>query len=178
MYSNLNAPTIQTDRLIIRLVCLEDAPFYYSFCSNPNVCKYLTFNPYTNFNMAKRAIENMIRAYLIGSDVNFSIIYKENKQVIGSISLSFSNTTNSADIGYILDDKYWNKSIMSEAINSIIEVAFNHYNVDFITASYISNNKASEALLNKFNFKVTDRISNGFIKNHIGYELVKCILYR
>ena len=176
MYTNINAPTINTDRLLIRLVSIYDYKDYYTFCSNPKVCEYLTFNPYSNVLQAKKAVENMIRSYLIGSDVNFSIINKENNQVIGSISLTFSKHTNSADVGYILDEDYWNQKIMSEALTAIINIAFNYYQLDYLTASYIKENRSSEALLRKCRFNIYDVIEGGFIKNNKKYDLVKCVL--
>lgn len=176
MYTNLNAPTITTNRLFIRFVSIYDYKDYFTFCSNHKVCEYLTFNPYNNVTQAKRAIENMIRASLIGSDANFSIIDRLTNKVIGSISLTFSNTSNSADVGYILDEAYWKKGIMSEALKEIINVAFTYYNLDYLTASYLKDNKASEALLNKFNFQIYDVINNGFIKNNLKHDLIKCVL--
>ena len=178
MYSNLNAPKIQTNRLLIRPVSIYDANDYYNFCSDQRVCKYLTFNPYTSIFQAKRAIENMIRASLIGSDVNYSIIYRNENKIIGSISLTFNKYENSADVGYILSYDYWNQHFMSEALKEVIDISFNYYNLDFLTASYISENTSSEALLKKFNFKVIEKIEGGFIKNNIKYDLIKCVLYR
>ena len=176
MYTNINAPTINTNRLLIRLVSIYDYKDYYAFCSNPKVCEYLTFNPYNNVFQAKKAIDNMIRSYLIGSDVNFSIVDKRNNKVIGSISLTFSKHTNSADVGYILDEDYWNQKIMSEALNEVINVAFNYYKLDYLTASYIKENKPSEAILRKFKFNIYDVVDGGFIKNNKKYDLVKSLL--
>ena len=65
---------------------------------------------------------------------------------------------------------------MSEALKEIINVAFTYYNLDYLTASYLKDNKASEALLNKFNFQIYDVINNGFIKNNLKHDLIKCVL--
>ena len=99
-------------------------------------------------------------------------------KIIGSISLTFNKYENSADVGYILSYDYWNQHFMSEALKEVIDISFNYYNLDFLTASYISENTSSEALLKKFNFKVIEKIEGGFIKNNIKYDLIKCILYR
>ena len=57
MYNRKSAPTIQTNRLFIRVVDRNDFMDYYRFCSNDNVCKYLTFTPYKNTIQSKRAID-------------------------------------------------------------------------------------------------------------------------
>ncbi len=171
-----SAPTIETNRLFIRVVSSEDYKDYYRFCSNKNVCKYLTFNPYTNIFQAKKAINNMIRAYLANTDVNFSIIYKQENKVIGSISLSFKND-NIGEIGYILDESYWNNKIMDEALKALIKVCNYHYCLDALVASYIKENIASEKLLFRNNFKIYENLNYGLIKNNKPYDLVKVVLY-
>ena len=171
MKNYLTAPTIQTNRLTIRIVDLVDSSDYFEFCSNANVCKYLSFNPYKSLSQAKNAINNMIRAYLQGTDVNFSIIYRDLKKVIGSISLTF-NKDNSATIGYILNDLYWNQGIMKEAIEAICKIAFDYYEVKFLKAKFISENIASEKVLYANGFKEVEVLKNGFIKNGFYYYLI------
>ena len=170
------APVIETDRLIIRIVSISDAKDFFEFCKDPKVCTYLTFNPYKSVFYTKHIINNMINAYIHGTDANFSIIYKKENKVIGSISLHFFENENIGDVGYLLNSSYWNKGIMSEALGAFIKMSFDYYNFDALTASYISDNIASSKLLNKFNFKMTDYIENGLIKNTKNYDLVKMIL--
>lgn len=170
-----SAPTIETNRLFIRVVSSEDYKDYYRFCSNKNVCKYLTFNPYTNFFQAKKAINNMIRAYLANTDVNFSIIYKQENKVIGSISLSLKND-NIGEIGYILDEAYWNNKIMDEALKALIKVCKDYYCLDALIASYIKENIASEKLLENNDFIVYETQKCGLIKNDKCYEIIKVML--
>ena len=174
--NNLTAPSIQTDRLFIRMVALEDCYAYYQFCSKEEVCKYLTFNPYRHLYQAKHSIENMIRAHLLGSDVNFSIILKNENKVIGSISLSFKDQLPLAEVGYILDDTYWHNGYMDEALKAIIKACKEYYHLTSIVASYISLNKASERLLAKNQFVIVNQQNNGFIKNQVSYTLVHCEL--
>ena len=176
MFNKKSAPTILTNRLFIRVVDRADYKDYFRFCSKPNVCKYLTFNPYSNTLQAKRAIDNMIRAYIVGSDVNFSIILSEKKEVIGSISISFKRN-NVGEIGYILDDFYWNNKIMDEALKGIIKICNEYYNLDCLVASYISENLASKKLLERNGFKLYETLPCGLIKNNIAYDLSKVILY-
>lgn len=170
------APLIETDRLIIRIVSIDDAKDFYDFCKDPKVCTYLTFNPYKSVFYTKHILNNMINAYIHGTDANFSIIYKENNKVIGSISLHFFENINTGDVGYLLNSSYWNKGIMSEALNAFVNIAFNYYKLDTLTASYIVQNKTSEKLLNKVGFKMYEYVEDGIIKNNKRYDLVKMVL--
>ena len=173
MKNYLTAPTINTNRLYIRIVDLADYNDYFEFCSSENVCRYLTFNPYKNVSQCKNAINNMIRAYLQGTDVNFSFINKLNNRVIGSISLTF-NDDESVTLGYILNEKYWNQGLMKEAINAICKVAFEYYEAKKVKAKYISDNIASERVLVANGFEKTNILKNGFIKNGYYFDLIIC----
>jgi ribosomal-protein-alanine N-acetyltransferase len=57
-----------------------------------------------------------------------------------------------AEIGYTLDPRYWKKGIMYEANTAIINYAFNSIKLHSIQANINSDNKASEALLQKLGF--------------------------
>lgn len=176
MYQFLSAPVINTDRLLIRIVDLTDANFYFKICSNYNVCRFLTFNPYRTINETKIVINNMIRAYIQGRDLNLSIVLKSTNEVIGSISLTFDKMANKADVGYILDESYWHNGYMSEALRSLINVSKEYYKLDYLTASYLQENNASSNLLLKNGFKIDEIITNGFFKNNVFYNLVKTSL--
>ena len=178
MFQYKVAPVIETPRLIIRIVSLDDATDFFEFCSDPNVTKYLTFSPYNSLSHTKRIINNMINAYIHGSDVNFSVILKENYKVIGSISLSFKEFDNIAEIGYLFNSLYWNKGYGDEALKKVIDIAFNYYNLDMLIASYISLNKSSEKLLLKNNFIIDNVLKKSLNKNNQFYDIVNCYLVK
>lgn len=176
MLNEKTAPKIETNRLIIRLVDLSDAFSYFKFCSDPIVCQYLTFTPYNNLKQASVAISNMIRAYLSGSDLNFTILLKDSKVIIGSISLTFLKDYNGAEIGYILDRFYWHNGYMGEALKAIIRASFEYFNLDFLIANYIDENILSAKLLQKNNFVIYQHSKNAFSKENKVYNLTSCFL--
>lgn len=174
MFQYKVAPIIHTDRLLIRIASIDDAKDYYEFCSDPLVCTYLTFNPYKSLSHTKVIINNMINAYIHGTDVNFSVVLKSNHKVIGSVSLNFKEKTNIAEIGYLFNSSYWKNGYANEAIKVLIKVAFDYYNVNVIEAKYLLENIASKNLLKKNEFIIDEIIKDGFIKNNRKYDLVKC----
>ena len=178
MFQYKVAPIIHTDRLVIRIVSIDDVKDYYEFCSDPAVCTYLTFNPYKTLSHTKVIINNMLNAYIHGTDVNFSVILKETGKVIGSISLNFKENVNVAEIGYLFNSMYWHKGYADESIKALIKIAFEYYLVDILEAKYLKENVSSEHLLKKNNFEIVNIKNDGFIKNGKSFDLVEVLLYK
>lgn len=152
MYKNLIAPSFSSKRFIIRMIDSCDAKDLYEICSNKEVTKYLTFEPYQSYRDAKRVIVNMIRSYYQAESINFSIVEKISLKMIGSISLTFHKQENCAEVGYLLNQKFWNQHVMSEVLQSFLDVCFQYYKLDYITARTTHDNLASERVLLKTGF--------------------------
>ena len=178
MFQYKVAPIIHTDRLLIRIVSIDDAKDFYEFCSDPIVCTYLTFNPYKSLVHTKVIINNMLNAYIHGTDVNFSVILKETGKVIGSVSLNFKKNTNVAEIGYLFNSSFWHKGYADESIKALIKVTFEYYIVDAIEAKYVKENISSERLLENNGFETVEVLKNGFSKNGKSFDLVDVLLYK
>lgn len=153
MNKGLGAPHFFTNRLYIRPIEWEDIDDFFDVCSQSEVTQYLTFNPHEYLSDTHRVIENMMRAYSMGQSVNFAIVLKSTNHLIGSASLTFNYVNRSAEVGYLLDAKYWNQGYMSEAIQALIEVAFNYYRVEFLYAKHIVENIASQKIIEKMLLK-------------------------
>ena len=172
------APLIKTDRLTIRIVDSNDCYDFFEFCSDPKVCTYLTFNPYKSVTYTKWILENMQNAYIHGTDVNFSVVLNTNKKVIGSVSLHFFENENSAELGYLFNCSYWNNGYCKEAVNALINVAFDYYGVNCIYASYIVGNNASKTILKKIGFDECGYQKDKIKKNKISFDVVNLKLLK
>lgn len=79
---------------------------------------------------------------------------KEISQAIGSIGVVSSlKNIHSVDIGYCISKKYWNKGIMTEALNAVIDFLFNSVNVNRIQTVHAFENKASGRVMEKCGMK-------------------------
>jgi ribosomal-protein-alanine N-acetyltransferase len=80
-----------------------------------------------------------------------SLIHKN--ELIGTMSYHRIDLQNHrAEIGYLLNPKYWKTGLMSEAMVVTLDFGFNKMNLHSIEANVNPNNNASIALLKKFNF--------------------------
>lgn len=108
----------------------------------------------------------------------FAIEY--NGVYVGNIGLHKCSDVyrKSAEIGYLLDEKYWNKGIMSHAVNLICEYGFRELDIVRIHTGVFDYNTASQKVLEKCGF-VKEAVfrksiyKNGKICDEVRYAKIK-----
>ena len=145
-------PEISTDRLHLREIKQEDAESIYKILSDPEVIKYDTFDLLTNI----RQVDDLIRwfghEYKQKHAIFWGISLKDHHEVIGFCKCEIEVPEVRADLGYDLRSDYWNKGIMTEALNAVIEYTLNNIGVNRIEAAVSTENKGSIRVLEKLGF--------------------------
>lgn len=70
-----------------------------------------------------------------------------------------------AELGYWLDEKYWNRGIATAAVKQMVDYTFKTFPVHTIFSCVFEHNKASMRVLVKSGFKLDAVKKNGVIKN-------------
>ena len=71
----------------------------------------------------------------------------------------------SAEIGYWLGEKYWNKGIMTDAVKEMAEYAFSNFSIRKLYAPVFDFNQASQKVLEKVGFVKEAILKQSAIKN-------------
>lgn len=118
--------TIETRRLILRRFKVEDAQSMYdNWASDPEVTKYLTWQPHVSAEATAELLEDWEGSYEQGSYYNWAIVLKELGEPIGSISVvEQKDDLKKAHIGYCIGKKWWRQGIMTEALGAVIRYLF------------------------------------------------------
>lgn len=146
-----NYPTLETERLKLRLFEDKDVEDLYEICSDELVPKYLSFETYTSIKDAIERIEFLKKEYkeLLVPPV-WAIEDKKTKKVIGSINfLHFKEKHNYAEVGYLLHKGYWNKGIMTEALKEVLKFGFERMGLNRIVIHCDSRNIGSYRVMEK-----------------------------
>jgi RimJ/RimL family protein N-acetyltransferase len=72
-----------------------------------------------------------------------------------------------AEIGYWLAEEFWNKGIISEAINALVEYSFKNLDIIRLQAGVFQSNEASKRVLVKCGFSLEAVHKNAVTKNNI-----------
>ncbi len=114
--------TLETKRLILRPFELTDAEaMFNNWASDPEVCKYMTWNHHESIDTTQMIINTWIEQYHQPERINFGIVLKETNELIGGIDVC-GYIDGVPVVGYVLSRKYWNNGYMTEAFLEIIKL--------------------------------------------------------
>ncbi|CAN1516168.1 RimL Acetyltransferases, including N-acetylases of ribosomal proteins [Flavobacteriaceae bacterium] len=149
-------PVIETPRLLLRQVNINDTEAILSLRSNDEVMKYIP-RPYLKNKEDATALIAMFDDKIEnGIGINWGITYlDEPNKLIGIIGhYRIKPEHYRAEVGYMLFPDHKGKGIVSEALKKVVEYGFNEMKLHSIEAILDPENKGSEMVL----------IKNGFVK--------------
>ncbi len=147
---------LNTARLQIRPIGLEDKDALFSYRSDPETNQYLSQQP-GSLDDIEAFIKKSARTIdLPGSWFQLAIIEKESNQLIGDVGIHFlvSATENKQiELGYTLNKEFQRRGYATEALTSIIDYVFYSLKKHRITASIDPGNTASINLVERLGFR-------------------------
>jgi len=154
MLNHKGTSILETDKFILRPFTNNDiADMYYNWASDKEVVQYLTWEAHCDISKTNMIITFWENSYKNNEYYNWAIEEKYSNHVIGSINLmNLDNYNESCEIGYCIGKNFWNKGIMTEVLNKVINFAFVEIEFERIMARRHINNIASGMLLKKCKF--------------------------
>ena len=171
-------PILETNRLRLDSLSIEDSNSVFELFSNDSVVEYYDLEAFTEESQATKLIEFFNSRFKDNSGIRWAIRLKDTNQLIGTCGFnSWSLKMKNAVIGYDLLPKFWGKGITTEAVNRIVKAAFLGElpcgKLHRIQGDTVPGNFASESLLLKIGFKEEGlRRQSGFWKNQ--FHDLKC----
>ena len=171
-------PIIETERLVLRPVTLDDAEAMFEYASNQENTRY-TFPTNQSLEETKN---NIAQFYLANPLGRWGIELKSNGEFIGTIDLhKLDAVIKKAAIGYIINQKYWNQGLTTEANRAVIELAFEKIGMNKLDAFHDKDNPASGKVMEKSGMRFSheepyarmDKNESGRIVTDIHYVLTK-----
>jgi ribosomal-protein-alanine N-acetyltransferase len=148
IYKNL--PTLETERLLLRKVTLADTAAMFSYASNEDVAKYVTWDVHRSMSDTERFINFVLNRYNNEEIAPWGIEDKETGSFIGTVDfVSWSTNHHNAEIGYVIAPEYWGKGITTEAARAIIRFGFEQMELMRIQARCFVDNIASQRVMEK-----------------------------
>ena len=168
---------LELNRVYLRNFIMTDLYDVYEYASNPNVGPNAGWPVHKNIEETKNVLSTMIYR-----KETFAIVNKANNKVIGSIGIYKDEKRSNpycCMIGYVLNESYWGKGIMSEVLQGIQDYIFRNTNINLISIYHFPNNFRSRRVIEKCGFKYEGILKkatsmyDGTIQDNVCYSLTK-----
>lgn len=143
-------PVLETDRLILRKLSMDDAADIYSYASDPEMSRYTVWSSHTSIEDARCYLHYVLENYEKGLADNWGIVYKSSGRLIGTIGFfAVDREDFRAEIHYAISRAYSGKGLMSEAVRKVLSFGFGKLQLNRIQAHCMIANIGSERVMQK-----------------------------
>ncbi len=154
-------PVMESKRLVLRGITVEDAKDLYNYYSDDEVTQYMNINSLDDEEQGKELISGMQSRYEKKEIIPWGITFKGENRLIGTCYLSDFSMGGIATLGYDLSKRHWNVGIMTESLKSVIAFGFYQMGLHRIQSLVHPENIASIELLEKLDF-----INEGYLREY------------
>jgi len=142
--------TLRTPRLILRPLTMRDAEDMYAYSRDAEVARHVLWDAHKSIGDSRSYIRFIQRKYRAGEPTSWGIEHRTDRRLIGTIGYMWHLADhNSAELGYSLSRAYWNKGLMTEALQAVIDYSFDRLHINRLEAQHEVSNPASGAVMRK-----------------------------
>jgi len=147
-------PILTTERLTLRQLVSTDDQEIFTLRSDSEINKYLDRQISNTIDDARNFINKVNENINKNDSLYWAITLSDKNILVGTICLfGFSDENYKCEIGYELLTNFQGQGIMKEAVEKVIDYAFNTIRVKKIEAFMHRDNQSSIKLLEKFSFR-------------------------
>lgn len=150
-------PRLETERLKLRAIFPADVQAVFELMSDPRVVQHHELEPFETIQQSRSLIADFTKWFQNDQAVRWGIVRKDNQELIGSCCFdTFHLKYQSVNLGYNIRSDQWGQGYATEAVNKIIQYAFEHGivgPVNRIQAITVPANTPSEKVLKKLGFE-------------------------
>jgi len=148
------APILDARRVRLRPLTEDDTGDMHAVYSDEIAMAYWSNTPTKTIAETRQLVVRDVNAEKKGLALFWAIEWKETGAVIGKCTLwQYDENNQRAEVGYILNRRYWRMGLMSEALVAMIDYAFSGLGLHRLEADTDVKNTASLALLEKMGFQ-------------------------
>ena len=173
-------PRIETDRLVLREMTIDDVDFYFRHFNNDKIVEGCCFQGPKNLEAAERELQlYCIKPFWENRGIRWGIVIKEDDELIGTCGFyDWVKTDYRAEIGYDLDPAYWGRGLMTEALRIVLVYSFNKLGLNRVQAIIESRNTRSLQLIRRLGFKKEGvlrqrSLFNGKFRDDVCFSLLR-----
>lgn len=141
---------LETERLILRPWCMEDAEDLYAYASTAKVGPMAGWKPHESLDESRK----ILKMFMEENDT-WALELKETHKVIGSVGLhdrKRAGLSFDREIGYVLSEDYWGQGLIVEAVREVMAYAFVELKMETLMVAHFCFNNQSKRVIEKLGF--------------------------
>ncbi len=157
---------IETTRLLLREMTVDDAENTYLLNLDPDVIKYTGDKPFESIEAAAKFLQGYDHYKIYGFG-RWAVVEKSTNNFLGWCGLKYSPALDEYDIGYRFLKKHWGKGFATESAAACMEAGFYKFNIQSIVGRAMPENLASIKVLEKIGLKFFEHRTTGGLEELI-----------
>ena len=144
---------LNTERLILRSWCEDDAESLYKYASDPDVGYPAGWPAHTSTENSRDVIKNVLSV-----PETYAVCLRESGEAVGSVGLKMGENTDmterddECELGYWIGKPYWGRGLIPEACRVLLRYAFEELGMRAVWCGYYDGNIKSRRVQEKLGF--------------------------
>ncbi len=161
-----NLPTLQTKRLILRKMTLDNAEDVFKYSSDPEVFRFVGGKVHETIKDSEEFLKEISEKHERQETIVWGVVYKERCKLIGDCGfIKWDASQARAELDYLLSREYWNRGLMTEAVKEVIRFGFEKMQLNRIQGICEIANIASACVMEKAGMQF-----EGVLRNYIQHD--------
>lgn len=141
-----NIPTIETERLILRPLSIDDAESVFEWTGDERVAEYMIYTCHKSVEVTKEWLGSLKS---LENEYTWGFVRKSDGKLIGSGGVRFRDAENAWSFGYNLRYDCWGNGYATEAAKRMIEYVCTGHNAREFISEHAVDNPASGRVIEK-----------------------------
>ena len=158
--------TFETERLVMRPWQMSDIEEFFHYAKNPHIGPAAGWKPAAN----REESEKTLQDFCENPNEVCAVTLKATGRAIGSLGLhpdekrdsTLGNVTRM--LGYVLDEPYWGKGYMTEAVRGALRFAFDKLGLELVSVYHFPFNDRSRRVIEKCGFRYDGTLRRAFLR--------------
>lgn len=143
-------PTLETPRLLLRKMQIEDAADMYDYARRPEVTRFLLWEPHADPAFTQQYLRYLQQRYRVGDFFDWAVVEKESGKMIGTCGFTqFDFVNDSAEVGYVIHPHFQGHGYATEAVMHVIAFGFSQLPIHRIEALFVQGNDRSRHVMER-----------------------------
>ncbi|MDN6208214.1 MAG: GNAT family N-acetyltransferase, partial [Lactococcus sp.] len=144
---------IETEQLVLRPFSMSDDKDMFAYASQADNLVYV-FPAHKDIAETRLAIALLFMKAPLGK---WAIENKSDQKMIGTLTfVKIDEKQRTAEIGYVLNQDYWGKGLMTEAVRTLTDISLTAFGLNYVDIVVDSENLGSIKVAEKAGFRIAD----------------------